>query len=93
MAVPQPRPLTEELVTVPEIAFIGGVKTGTVERWKVDQENRPRVLPVPDQYIGSTPVWRLKRIVAFFRDSNRPMVAVDEYRKARDAGKFRRRGQ
>lgn len=91
MSIPPPKPLRDEIVTVPEIAFLGGVKVGTVERWKVDAEKRPRVLPEPDQYVGSTPVWRLNRIVAFFTETGRPMD-LDSYLKARDAGRFRRRG-
>jgi hypothetical protein len=88
--VPKAKALTEDLLTIPEIAFLTGFERGTVERWRLRTRNDEPVFIEPDDYIGSTPVFRLSRVVAWCGLNGRP-AKVDEWRAHRDAGGFRRR--
>lgn len=97
--VPEPRAIEEdEFVTLPEIAFLARntegepLKRGTVERWRIRiPKSQEKAFLEPDDYIGSTPIWRLPRVLAWFDANNRP-YDVKAWRKTRNAGGFRRRG-
>lgn len=89
--VPEASPLPWELVTLPEIAFMTGFKRGTVERWRLrTTKDEEPIFIEPDDYIGSTPVWRLCRVTAWLDDTNRT-YDVELWRKTRADGGFRRR--
>jgi hypothetical protein len=87
----------DEFLTLPEIAFLGRdaegnpLKRGTVESWR-SRKDRPEANAFlePDDYIGSTPVWRIDRVMAWLQASNRA-YDVKAYRRHRKAGGFRRR--
>lgn len=90
--IPPAEPLSEVVLTIPEIAFVAGVKVGTVERWKAHSPNRARILLEPDQYIGDTPVWRWKRVIAWLEATGRDQdESLQSLLRARKAGAFRRR--
>lgn len=80
----------EKLLTGPEIAFLAGVKMATFERWGIDRPERRRVLPEPFWHFGLTPVWQLETITEFL-DATGRTYDVKAWRKARDAGQFRRK--
>lgn len=90
-AVPNPTPLAQDLLTIPEIAYLVGFERGTVERWRLRtrKDNSPIFID-PDDYIGSTPVFRLERVVAWCEESGRT-YDVKAWRKHRADGGFRRR--
>lgn len=90
--IPKAKPLKEELLTVPEIAFLTGFERGTVERWRLRTKGDEPVFLEPDDYVGSFPVWRLDRVVAWCENSTPPRPArVKEWREHRASGGFRRR--
>jgi predicted DNA-binding transcriptional regulator AlpA len=97
MTVPKPKALSDDVLTLPEIAWLTGAKRGTVERWRLRNQDpalRVRAIPFPDEddAIGSTPVWRASRILAWLNDTDRQIVhTLDEWREHKAAGGFRRR--
>lgn len=99
-SIAPPKRINGEYLTVPEIAFLAGVKRGTAEHWRLRKEGTPGQFLEPDDYIGSTPVWELGRICAWLDVNATPAVGkrdatkqydVEAYRAHRDAGGFRRK--
>lgn len=90
--VPDPRPLTDELMTLTEIADAAGVKGPTVEQWRARRRQPGRTqepFPDPDDNVGSFPVWRPERLAVWFRITGRPFD-LKMWREKRDAGGYRR---
>jgi hypothetical protein len=95
--IPDPKPITEDLLTVPEIAFLlrhngEPLKRASVEQLRVRYRNTEEAfkgLPEPDGRIGYQPYWRLERVLAWADDLGRK---YDEqaWREKRDAGGFHR---
>lgn len=96
VTIPDPRPLSagvepgEEIVGVPDIAFITGVGAQAVNTWRFRElANRPK-LPEPDDHIGSKPVWRFtERVVPWLEATGRP-TDLESWREKKKAGEFRR---
>ncbi len=96
--VPAPKPLRDEVLTIPEIAWLTNSKRSTVERWRIrnrdaDQPSRAETFPEPDDRAGSTPVWRANRVLIWL-ELNRPKLDVrtlDEWREHKAAGGFLRK--
>jgi len=94
--IPDPRPVDADLLTVKEIATLatgtdgGPVKQGVVEYWRLRQKQGVPVFLEPDDYFGDTPVWRLERLEAWFKTTDRP-YDVKRWRAAREAGQFQRK--
>jgi hypothetical protein len=81
----------DELLTGPEIAYLANeTKMATFERWRLRNQGTEKTLPDADWYFGLTPVWDLTRIVEWLEATDRK-YDVDKWRKARDAGQFRRK--
>lgn len=87
--MPDPRPLTDELMTLTEIADTANVQRATVEQWRARARQRETPFPDPDDNIGSFPVWRPERIAVWFRNTGRPFD-LEKWRAKRDAGGYRR---
>jgi hypothetical protein len=79
-----------DLLTGPEIAHLGGVKMATFERWRLRNQGTDKTLPEPFWHFGLTPVWYLPILTAWMDETGRS-YDVANWRKARDAGEFRRR--
>lgn len=97
MTIPAPLAIQEdEFLTLPEIAFLGRdadghpLKRGTVESWR-SRKDRPaaKAFLEPDDYIGSVPVWRLDRVVAWMSE-RKISYNKSAWRKQRKSGGFRR---
>lgn len=102
MNIPEPKPLAEDVLSIPEIADLAGLKRGTVDRWKLRTSGGAPLMIDPDDYVGDVPVWRLERIVAWIHASGRRHSIQDggelvtirstdiaRWRKKRAAGKYR----
>lgn len=95
MTIPPPRPISKEegeFLTIPEIAFLTNSKRGTVEHWRIRFEHTKRAFPIEDDAFGSTPGWRLERVIAWL-ELVMPKLKydVDKWRAHKAAGGFRRR--
>lgn len=94
MAVPKPKPLTEEVLTIPEIAWLTNSKRGTVERWRIRQPSkRAEPFPPHDDYVGSNPVWRASRLLKWLEETQRAHRSLDEWREHKAEGGFRRQAE
>ena len=93
MTVPAPKPLRDEVMTIPEIAWLTKTKRSTVERWRIRNVDTPKAFLEPDDYAGSNPVFRVTRVMAWL-DEHRPGLerhTIEEWRKNKAAGGFRRK--
>lgn len=94
--VPPPKPLRDEVLTIPEIAWLTDSKRSTVERWRIrnrDADTQAATFPEPDDRAGSTPVWRATRVLIWLQ-LHRPKLDVrtlDEWRAHKAAGGFLRK--
>lgn len=80
-----------DLLTGPEIAYLANQrKMATFERWRLRNQGTDKTLPEPFWHFGLTPVWKLETITEWL-DATSRAYNVDAWRKARDAGEFRRR--
>lgn len=87
--IPPPRPLDDEIVGVPEIADIASVTPAAVNTWRFrPQKNRPLFLD-EDDTVGSFPVWRLERVIAWLELTGRPHDA-GKWRQKKAEGGYRR---
>ena len=84
-----PTPVGIELITIPEIAYMGGVLTPTAEYWRIRYQDTDKQFPEPDDVFGDKPVWRLERAIEWFEHTGKT-YDVKRWRKHRDAGGFRR---
>jgi hypothetical protein len=87
--VPPPEPIGIDLLPVAEIADLAGVQRNTVEQWRSRLRSTQDPFPEPDDYVGSIPLWRLPRILAWLEIVHRP-AHVEQWREKRDAGGYRR---
>jgi hypothetical protein len=83
------RPLDFDAVGIPEMADMAGVSNAAVNTWRFRPAGDKPLLPEPDFYIGTIPVWRLERYVEWAEVTGRPLD-VDMWRAKRDAGGYRR---
>jgi hypothetical protein len=89
-AIPPPRAIPDDLVGLQEMVDLFGVKRVTVDQWAFRRRaiaNPELAFPVPDGYIGATPVWHLDRLQAWASATGRPMFEK-EWREKRKAGAY-----
>lgn len=90
VVIPDPQPLADDIVTIPEIAYMTGFTRAAVERWRLRTKGGEPVLIVQDDYVGSAPVWRLERLIAWLESTGRK-YDLNAWRAARADGEFLRR--
>lgn len=80
-AVPPPRPLDVEVLTLAELVDVFGVKRVTVDQWVQRRRltSDANAFPKEDDQIGAFKVWRLERILAWAKHTGRP-VHLDVWR-------------
>lgn len=89
--IPPPEPMDGHWLPIPQIGDLATppVKYTTVEMWRHRRRNADIPFPEPDDYIGSMPVWRLERIIAWFKATGRPYdLALWQSKRAN--GEYRR---
>jgi hypothetical protein len=73
--IPAKRKVPGNWVTIPEIADLPKppVLVTTVEQWRQRHDiHAPIPFPVPDDYRGMFPVWRIERMLAWLEQMNKP---------------------
>lgn len=94
--IADPKPVDGDYLTVPEIAYLTGLKRGTIEHWRIENEHRAnaKVFLAPDDYIGDAPVWRLERVIAWLDQHSKPSNVLthnaEKWRAHKANGGFRR---
>lgn len=89
--MPPPRPLDEDWVSSREIGDLAvpAVDSTTVDIWRYRGKSAEVAFPEPDDRIGTTPIWRLERVLAWFELTGRPFD-VDGWREKRRSGAYQR---
>lgn len=90
--IPAKRKVPGTWVTIPEIADlpIPAVKATTVEQWRMRHDaHSPQPFPLPDDYRGMFPTWRLERVMAWLENTGKPCSDVGLIAK-RKADLYRR---
>lgn len=89
--IPPPRPIEGDWVVIPQIGDLAvpQVKYATVEQWRNRRREAEIPFPEPDDHIGSIPVWRLERVIAWFEATGKP-YNVQVWRDKVASGGYRR---
>lgn len=89
--IPPPKHMPGDWITIPEIGDLAvpPVQYKTVEQWRWRHRHADIPFPEPDDVLGSFPVWRLARVLAWFKATGKP--ATDElWRSKKASGDYRR---
>ncbi|MCA1844979.1 MAG: hypothetical protein LC792_17655 [Actinobacteria bacterium] len=90
-AVPPPKPISDDLITLVEMVDLFAVKRVTVDQWaqrRRNAANQELAFPEPDDYVADKPVWRLPRLKIWATVSGKAWHE-DEWRAKREAGGYR----
>lgn len=91
--VPPQRPIPEDLISLPEMVDLFGVKRVTVDQWRFRRrmaDNSEFPFPDPDGFIGGTPIWWVDRVLAWGKLTGRP-THEKVWRTKRASGGYQRK--